>query len=652
MEAVGTDELAAEVLSTCTALAAAYGDSTAVYLTAQGACSQLGFDDDTCEQVALYAQQHFANCEQEAENLVSFCPQLGEALGDTAHDCLLVNPCEIDPCHDNADCNQDTSTYDGCMQAVGTDDKAAAALQLCNTYTTAYGNETTAVAETARALCAQLGFGDDTCDDVAQYAAGHFEDCQHEADGLADFCPVLADAFGDHGNGEFACDCKEGYEGDGLTSCDDINACADDPCDALTDCTDLAAPSTGFSCSTCPPGYSGSGEHGCNDEDDCEGNPCGAAGECSNDGEGTGMWQCDCAIGYDSVYDGEDVTDSEPDFFAGAVDGITTASVSDVVDYVIDGDLAVPKDGYSCADAASADSNWGCEDKLIGGYWFGRSYPSGQGPKIALVCRQSCGWIGPICATVDSCEAGTSTCDENADCSHVVVHSGETGGDHSADSYTCTCKTDRGWVGDGQSCEDDNPCLTSGTSCGTDVFGDVSSGSGCCHSLVGGDNGCVDMIAGDGWSADEQFSCLDCPEGYTTGWDVSGQTCTDISDCVDTSTYDACMEAVGTSDKAAAALQLCETYQAAYGDAATAVAETARALCSQLGFGDDTCEFVAQYAADHFEDCQHEADGLADFCPLLQDAMGGDVSSACGDMSTACEEDGEGTGLFSCTCLA
>ena len=73
----------------------------------------------------------------------------------------------------------------------------------------------------------------------------------------------------------FSCACSAGYEADG-TTCVDVDACAEGPCDDGGDvsatCTDDAAPSLGYTCG-CGAAYVWNGAT-CINKDECLGNPC------------------------------------------------------------------------------------------------------------------------------------------------------------------------------------------------------------------------------------------------------------------------------------------------------------------------------------------------------------------------------------------
>lgn len=90
----------------------------------------------------------------------------------------------------------------------------------------------------------------------------------------------------ENGIGEYTCNCAgSGYEGE---RCEvEIDACSAEPCDPLTVCENVES---GFVCSDCPEGYAGTGETGCENIDDCADEPC-EHGTCLDRVSG---YECDC----------------------------------------------------------------------------------------------------------------------------------------------------------------------------------------------------------------------------------------------------------------------------------------------------------------------------------------------------------------------
>jgi hypothetical protein len=131
MMAVGTDELAAQVLYMCQSYEAASGGDTvyAITETAVTACMTLELSYDTCVNAGDFAATYFESCEQEAEQLSDFCPVLGEYMGDG----WLCTPANVAKCtgiegddglytHHACSCPSDTAyvmTDDHCGDADG-----------------------------------------------------------------------------------------------------------------------------------------------------------------------------------------------------------------------------------------------------------------------------------------------------------------------------------------------------------------------------------------------------------------------------------------------------------------------------------------------------------------------------------------------------
>ena len=96
-----------------------------------------------------------------------------------------------------------------------------------------------------------------------------------------------------HGRG-YECNCNSGYEGDGITTCSDIDECANNShtCSDIAHCSNREG---GYVC-ICNAGYSGFGNN-CSDDDECElgTHDCGPNATCTNT---MGSYSCGCDQGY------------------------------------------------------------------------------------------------------------------------------------------------------------------------------------------------------------------------------------------------------------------------------------------------------------------------------------------------------------------
>jgi hypothetical protein len=94
----------------------------------------------------------------------------------------------------------------------------------------------------------------------------------------------------------FTCQCKDGFSGDGLKSCEDLNECLLDRnhCARNTECVNTLG---GYSCA-CMEGYKKLNQFQCEDEDECSAggsNQCHPKAVCENT---KGSYTCTCQEGY------------------------------------------------------------------------------------------------------------------------------------------------------------------------------------------------------------------------------------------------------------------------------------------------------------------------------------------------------------------
>jgi hypothetical protein len=281
-------------------------------------------------------------------------------------------------------------------------------------------------------------------------------------------CDAMADCDNTP-SGSFTCTCKEGYAGDGKTSCEDINECdpanpthncldmadCDDECDltnpthdchAMATCTNT--PSGSFTC-TCKEGYAGDGKTSCEDIDECDlTNPthdCHAMATCTN--TPSGSFTCTCKEGYagDGKTSCEDINECDP--------ANPTHNCLDMADCD-----NTPSGSFTCTckEGYAGDGKTSCEDidecdltnptHDCHAMATCTNTPSGS---FTCTCKEGYAGDGKTsCEDIDECDLTNPTHDCHAMATCTNTPSG---------SFTCTCK--EGYAGDGKtSCEDINEC--------------------------------------------------------------------------------------------------------------------------------------------------------------------------------------------------
>ncbi len=195
--------------------------------------------------------------------------------------------------------------------------------------------------------------------------------------------------------------CPTGTSGDGV-QCNEVDACAANPCADNVICTDQAAPDEGFDCGECPAGFFGNGII-CTDVDSCSGTPCFpgvtctdsappdvgfTCGQCPTGFEGDGLSCTDidgcaatpCATGVTCT----DETAPQLGFSCGACptgqvgDGITCAVGCTPVAAASCG-MAINSSNTATGSATVVD-NWGCTAQPLTGSEIVYTFvPDGQG---------------------------------------------------------------------------------------------------------------------------------------------------------------------------------------------------------------------------------------------------------------------------------
>jgi hypothetical protein len=242
-------------------------------------------------------------------------------------------------------------------------------------------------------------------------------------------CAPEADCF--NAAGSFACICRDGFEGDGVT-CTDVDECAGGLAGCHSNATCTNTPGT-FSC-TCHAGYRGDGID-CRDIDECAEATanCAPTANCSNT---PGGFACSCKPGFS----GNGVTCSDVDeCMTGSANCSPDASCNNTAGSF--GCACKPGfrgDGVTCTDideCASAADNCSPDADCT-------NTPG----SFSCACKSGFGGNGVTCTpdAVDECALGTDNCSPSATCTNTTA------------SFTCACNG--GYSGNGVQCDDVDEC--------------------------------------------------------------------------------------------------------------------------------------------------------------------------------------------------
>ncbi|XP_028325377.1 fibrillin-1 isoform X2 [Gouania willdenowi] len=309
--------------------------------------------------------------------------------------------------------------------------------------------------------------------------------------------------------GSYSCNCLDGYNGDG-TDCQDINECQKENggCHPNAVCSNLE----GSRQCQCKVGFSGNGFN-CTDMNECKDQLiCHWNATCTNN---PGSYVCTCNSGYKGngnylCLDIDECSET-PQVCASSLGykGCKNLPGS----YYCTCSRGFESNGQSCVDINECESNT-CS-----------SYAVCENTKGSFRCTCNSGFVGNGLACVDINECnGNNECDPDAACINRLG------------SYECSCLD--GFVGDGRLCEDINECATLDicpltTTCvntGGSYYCDCGSGfifnNSQCHDL----DECAASLCSPFAvcrNSPGSFSCQ-CMPGYTG----DGFTCLDEDECV------------------------------------------------------------------------------------------------------------------------
>ncbi|XP_060062828.1 fibrillin-1-like [Ylistrum balloti] len=329
-------------------------------------------------------------------------------------------------------------------------------------------------------------------------------------------------------NGKFKCQCPDGFSGDGITSCDDIDECLlnIDTCSTETsECVNMPG---SYICE-CLNGFE-MVEDTCEDINECERNVdnCFAlSAECINI---PGSFRCECFDGYKMVDSKCEAPTDEP--FKIPVDD-ENECLTGQNNCSVNADCTDETPGFSCSCKIGFSGNGtDCQDInecLTGQHNCSEKADcNNQSPEFSCVCKPGYSGNGEVCDDINECMYG-NTCPASSNCLNSPQG-----------SYTCQCLEGYTMVND--QCEDINECLTGQHNCS--VNADCSNGSPgfscvCKPGYSGNGEVCDDInecltgqhncsVNADCSNGSPGFSCV-CKSGYSG----NGEVCDDINECTD-----------------------------------------------------------------------------------------------------------------------
>jgi hypothetical protein len=369
----------------------------------------------------------------------------------------------------------------------------------------------------ALATCEEAS-GSASCDCIEGYDGDGVAECSDVDECATGSDACSPDAVCTNEEGSYACACSAGFSGDGK-SCSDVNECAPgggSDCHANATCSNLAG---SFACA-CAAGYAGDGK-ACADVDECANGTsgCPAGTTCVNTG---GSFGCECAAGW-VLKDGV-CTDACEIALAERCDPVASCAIvaNQAVCRCPPSHQDVNGDGSSCVANAQCAST--CTDPVAICVVVSPTQVECDCPPDRF---QDVNGDGSVCVDVDECQAGTAGCSANATCANTV------GG------FTCQCNA--GFGGDGIVCTNLDECALGTHTCDPNATcSDQSPGFSCaCNAFYQGDGHSCSDIDECATGADDchaNADCTDAAPGWTCackpGFSGDGKTsCADADEC-------------------------------------------------------------------------------------------------------------------------
>ena len=352
--------------------------------------------------------------------------------------------------------------------------------------------------------------------------------------------------------GGWACECNTGYTGDGQ-SCTEDDECAlqTDDCDANAACTNTPG---AWECA-CNAGYTGDGQS-CADDDECalQTDDCDANATCTNT---PGSWTCACIPGYTG--DGVTCTDIDECAVPAGLEGFGPWVYEKGADKRswLNAKILCQADGggllsiHGAAENAFVADSFGADP-----IWLGLTDEAQDGTFVwsdgtALDYEN---WkdgepqdtVGSTCVQLDPADgkwfvAPNCWLNETYICRATALHDCHWAATCTNTPAAWTCACDAGFVGDGQSCADEDECADQTDNC------DPLHGS-CTNNVGSFECACASGYEGDGTVCTDIDECAantdDCHADATCtntesswlcackpGYAGDGVTCTDIDEC-------------------------------------------------------------------------------------------------------------------------